>query len=107
MKKAKKVNKEEVVVEDKTESEKKWDFYTFYQEIYLKDAVELIGKCEPHHADKHGVLGYEKNVLKNEIQTKKEGISHNYVDTKVYGLCEKCTTDRESAKEAYEKSQMA
>jgi hypothetical protein len=73
------------------------EFHQFYHNVYLEGANELIASGEPHHADKHGQLGYENNTIMVELQTatgKPELVP-------VKGLCVNCTIDRPSAEEEY------
>jgi len=72
-------------------------FHTFFREVYLKEPADMEA---PHHPDKHGILGYETNVVKMEIMTS-DGI---WAEQEVNGLCEYCSVSQESAKEAYGKS---
>jgi len=69
-------------------------FHKFYHEKYLKD----VNLNEPHHPDAHGMLGYETNTYKKEVQT----VSGEIEYVAVNGLCEYCTIDRPSAKEVYD-----
>jgi hypothetical protein len=105
-KKAAKVEpKKEEKVEPKVEKEVKSaketprrKFHKFYREVYLVE--DPIVPDEPHHADKHGILGYENNSGGTELHTNKDGIT---VPVEVVGLCKDCTKDRDSAQKAYEK----
>jgi hypothetical protein len=69
-------------------------FHKFYREEYMKD----IDLDAPHHPDKHGILGYENNVVKKEVWSRQEG---GYVEQEVNGFCEYCSLSQKSAKEAY------
>lgn len=76
------------------------EFHKWYRETYLKDSADLVNNGKPHHADKHGILGYADNLLKKEIgydSVKKEGIFED-----VYGLCYNCTKSLPSASEEYD-----
>jgi hypothetical protein len=73
-------------------------FHEFYREEYLKD----VDMDSPHHPDKHGVLGYEKNILKLEVWSPSAG---KYKEQEVNGFCEYCSSSQVSAREAYDGSQ--
>lgn len=82
--------------EKKKELSKRQEFHVFYGEVYLKE-VNLL---EPHHADKHGILGYEDNTLNKEVQSQ-DGKPENVT---VFGLCGYCTKDKKSAKKEWEQN---
>jgi len=69
-------------------------FHRFFHDVYLKDA----DLSAPHHADKHGMLGYENNVFTHEIHGQ-----NGYEQVEVNGLCAYCTKDRPSASEEWSK----
>ena len=75
-------------------------FHKWYHNVYMADAQKLIDDEEPHHADKHGVMGYENNIIMKEIQH----ADGSYSEEEVKGMCFNCTIDRPSAKEEYENS---
>lgn len=68
-------------------------FHDFFRDVYLKE----IDLNSPHHADKHGMLGYENNLLKYEIQGQ-----NGYEEVEVKGLCEYCSQSQPSAKDLWE-----
>ena len=70
------------------------EFNEWYMSVYLKDA----NLDELHHADMHGIRGYETNTYYNEIQT----VKGKYERVACLGLCPKCTVTLPSAIEAYE-----
>lgn len=73
-------------------------FNLFYQFVYQKERP-IVDRV-PHHADQHGMLGYEDNILDTELQTGEGG---KPVSVDVLGLCEFCSKAEESAKEAFKK----
>ncbi len=75
-------------------------FHAFFRDDYLKGSAELVESGEPHHADKHGMLGYEDNLVEYELQSDKTG---KLEKIKVSGLCINCSKAEMSAKEAYAK----
>jgi hypothetical protein len=72
-------------------------FHLYFRHVYLKDPIVAD---EPHHADRHGMLGYENNNAGYEIHTDKEG---NPQAVEIVGFCKDCTKDRPSAKESFDK----
>lgn len=72
-------------------------FHFFYRLVYLKNNPIIQG--EPHHADQHGMLGYENNKIMVELQT---GPSGSLKTVDVLGLCDHCSKTKQSAKEAHE-----
>jgi hypothetical protein len=96
------VKKEKIISStptQKRELTERQKFQKFFIDEYLLDANESMDN--PHHPDKHGVLGYENNNPSEwDIMT---GKNLEPVKVDLVGFCANCSPSKESAKEAYDK----
>lgn len=83
---------------DWTERQKK---HKYFRSVYLANPIDTKYGGEPHHADRHGMLGYENNQLGKEVHTVKEGKEIKYVEVDVVGFCCNCSKSQPSLEEDY------